>query len=125
MPRRSGALGPSSGHTDWRELVDHPEVTSWPSWWAGRTPRASCWRPPSIARSPWYSQQGIDGAVRADLWIVRSEAGRQPRHGSERGGGIPILGVLREGIAGDKVTALFGILTARANTSSPRWSGAA
>ncbi|MEO8661645.1 MAG: homoserine dehydrogenase [Bryobacteraceae bacterium] len=102
--------------TDWRHVVEHPEVDIVTELVGGK----------SVAR------QIIDGAIDnrksvvtankelmaasgAEIWDKAIQGGVNVAMEASVCGGIPIHAVLREGISGDKVTALYGILNGTSN----------
>src|ERR1700678_1657543 len=102
--------------TDWREVVAHPEVDIVAELVGGTT----------VAR------EVIDGAIThkksvvtankelmalcgAEIWDRAIAAGINLAMEASVAGGIPIHTVLREGISGDRVTTLFGILNGTSN----------
>ena len=110
------ALGPVLRTADWRQVVAHPEVDVVAEMVGGT----------GVAR------EIIDGAITnkksvvtankelmalcgAEIWDRAIAAGINLGLEASVAGGIPILAVLREGIAGDRVTSLFGILNGTCN----------
>ena len=102
--------------SDWREVVSHPDVQIVAELIGG------C----GVAR------EIIDAAIAHGKSVVTANKELLALHGAEIwdrsiaanvnlaieasvAGGIPILAVLREGIAGDRVTSLFGILNGTCN----------
>src|SRR5271155_2188746 len=102
--------------TDWREVVAHPEVDIVAELVGGTT----------VAR------EIIDGAIAhkksvvtankelmalcgAEIWDRAIAAGINLAMEASVAGGIPIHTVLREGISGDRVTTLYGILNGTSN----------
>jgi homoserine dehydrogenase len=102
--------------TDWREVVAHPEVDIVAELVGGTT----------VAR------EIIDGAIAhkksvvtankelmalcgADIWDRAIAAGINLAMEASVAGGIPIHSVLREGVSGDRVTTLYGILNGTSN----------
>jgi homoserine dehydrogenase len=102
--------------TEWREVVTHPQVDIVAELVGGTT----------VAR------QIVDGAIEHGKSLVTANKELMALCGSEiwdRGiraginlameasvcGGIPIHAVLREGISGDRITALYGILNGTSN----------
>lgn len=101
---------------DWREVVAHPEVEIVAELVGGTgAAREVIWealrRQKSVvtANKELMAQEGVD---------ILSEAmlhGNNVAMEASVAGGIPIHTVLREGIAGDRVTALLGILNGTCN----------
>jgi homoserine dehydrogenase len=110
------ALGNVFRTTDWRELVDHPEVDIVAEL-VGGTHAARELLEAAIDRkkSVVTANKELMALCGADLWERAIGAGANLAMEASVAGGIPILGVLREGIAGDKVSALFGILNGTCN----------
>jgi homoserine dehydrogenase len=113
LPSDSDALFKT---TDWREVVAHPEVDIVAELVGGA----------SVAR------EIIDAAIRhsksvvtankelmalcgAEIWDRAIAAGINLAMEASVAGGIPIHSVLREGISGDRVTTLYGILNGTSN----------
>ncbi|MEX2262391.1 MAG: homoserine dehydrogenase [Bryobacteraceae bacterium] len=109
-------LGPVLKTTDWREVVAHPGVDVVAELVGGTT----------VAR------EIIDGAIAngksvvtankelmancgSEIWARAISAGINLAMEASVAGGIPIHAVLREGISGDRVTALYGILNGTSN----------
>jgi len=110
------ALGSPLRTTDWREVVEHPDIQIVAELVGGTT----------VAR------EVIDAAVAAGKSVVTANKELMALHGAELwdraiasginlameasvAGGIPIHAVLREGISGDRVTTLYGILNGTCN----------
>src|SRR5271165_5916362 len=102
--------------TDWREVVAHPEVDIVAELVGGTT----------------LAREIIDGAIAnkksvvtankelmalcgAEIWDRAIAAGINLAMEASVAGGIPIHSVLREGISGDRVTTLYGILNGTSN----------
>jgi len=109
-------LGQVQKTCDWRDVVANPEIDVIAELVGGT----------SVAR------ELVDAAIRGGKSVVTANKEMMALHGSEIwdhaigegvnlgieasvAGGIPILAVLREGIAGDRVTGLFGILNGTCN----------
>ncbi len=112
---------PAANHSilrtaDWREVVAHPEVDIVAELVGGTT----------VAR------EIIDGAIAhkksvvtankelmalcgAEIWDRAIAAGINLAMEASVAGGIPIHSVLREGISGDRITTLYGILNGTSN----------
>ena len=110
------ALGSPLRTTNWREVVEHPDIQIVAELIGGTT----------VAR------EVIDAAVAAGKSVVTANKELMALHGAELwdraiasginlameasvAGGIPIHAVLREGISGDRVTTLYGILNGTCN----------
>jgi len=102
--------------TDWREVINHPEVDI----------------VAELIGGVGTAGQVIEGAFRAHKSVVTANKELMALRGAELwqsaiaggvnlameasvAGGIPIHAVLREGIAGDRVMGLFGILNGTSN----------
>jgi homoserine dehydrogenase len=104
-------------HTpDWREVVEHPEVDI----------------VAELVGGTGVAREIIDAAIRngksvvtankelmalcgAEIWERAIAAGINLAMEASVAGGIPIHSVLREGISGDRVTTLYGILNGTSN----------
>jgi homoserine dehydrogenase len=110
------ALGPVQKTADWREVVANPDVDV----------------VTELIGGSHVAREVVDAAIRNGKSVVTANKELMATHGSSIwdsaigqgvnlgieasvAGGIPILAVLREGIAGDRVTALFGILNGTCN----------
>ena len=102
--------------TDWREVVSHPDVDVVVELVGGTT----------------AAREMIDGAIAngksivtankelmaqsgAEIWDRAIKAGINVAMEASVAGGIPIHAVLREGISGDRVVAIYGILNGTSN----------
>src|ERR1700736_6294251 len=110
------ALGNVFRTTDWRELVDHPEVDIVAEL-VGGTHAARELLEAAIDRkkSVVTANKELMALCGADLWDRAIAAGAKLAMEASVAGGIPILGVLPEGIAGGRVTAVYGILNGTCN----------
>ena len=102
--------------TDWREVVAHPEVNIVAEL-IGGTATAQ-----SIIEEALQSHKSIVTANKelmaargAELWSLAAANGVNIAMEASVAGGIPIHTVLREGIAGDRVVELYGILNGTSN----------
>jgi homoserine dehydrogenase len=101
---------------DWREVVEHPEVDI----------------VAELVGGAGVAREIIDAAIRngksvvtankelmalcgAEIWERAIAAGINLAMEASVAGGIPIHSVLREGISGDRVTTLYGILNGTSN----------
>jgi homoserine dehydrogenase len=101
---------------DWREVVGHPQVDI----------------VAELVGGTGVAREIIDGAIRnsksvvtankelmalcgAEIWERAIAAGINLAMEASVAGGIPIHSVLREGISGDRVTTLYGILNGTSN----------
>jgi homoserine dehydrogenase len=102
--------------TDWRQVVEHPEVDI----------------VAELVGGTLVAREIIDAAIRnrksvvtankelmalcgAEIWDRAIAAGINLAMEASVAGGIPIHSVLREGISGDRVTTLYGILNGTSN----------
>lgn len=109
-------LGKVRRTTDWREIVSDPEIDIVAELVGGTT----------------TAREILDGAIEqkksivtankelmaicgADIWNRAIRAGINLAMEASVAGGIPIHAVLREGISGDRVQALYGILNGTSN----------
>ena len=102
--------------TDWREVVAHPEVNIVAEL-IGGTATAQ-----SIIEQALQSHKSIVTANKelmatrgAELWTLAAANGVNIAMEASVAGGIPIHTVLRDGIAGDQVVELYGILNGTSN----------
>ena len=102
--------------TNWRDVVAHPEVDIVAEL-VGGTHVAREIVEDSIAhgKSVVTANKELMAECGADLWDCAIKAGVNLGIEASVAGGIPILATLREGIAGDRVTALYGILNGTCN----------
>ncbi|MEK7405689.1 MAG: homoserine dehydrogenase [Acidobacteriota bacterium] len=109
-------LDPALKTTDWRELVSHPEVDVVAELVGGTTVayeiiQGAIANKKSVvtANKELMAQRG------AEIWERAIAAGVNLALEASVAGGIPIHAVLREGISGDRVVALYGILNGTSN----------
>ena len=102
--------------TDWRELVSHPEVDIVVELVGGTTVAAEI-IDGAIAnhKSVVTANKELMGQRGAEIWDRAIRAGVNVAMEASVAGGIPIHTVLREGISGDRVAALYGILNGTSN----------
>jgi homoserine dehydrogenase len=110
------SLGPVLKTNDWRDVVNHPEVDIVAELVGGKV----------------VAKEIIDGATKAgksivtankellalcgcEIWERAIQAGINIAMEASVCGGIPIHAVLREGISGDRIIALYGILNGTSN----------
>jgi len=110
------ALGPVVKTKDWREVVTHPEVDIVVEL-VGGTMVASEVILGAIAhkKSVVTANKELMAACGAEIWERAIAAGINLAMEASVAGGIPIHAVLREGISGDRVAALYGILNGTSN----------
>src|ERR1700680_4895391 len=102
--------------TDWREVVAHPEVDIVAELVGGATGAREI-IDPAIAhkKSVVTANKELMALCGADIWERAIAAGINLAMEASVAGGIPIHTVLREGISGDRVTTLYGILNGTSN----------
>jgi homoserine dehydrogenase len=102
--------------TDWRELVEHPDVHIVAEL-VGGTGVAREIVEAAIARgkSVVTANKELMAIAGAELWDSAIAARINLAMEASVAGGIPIHAVLREGISGDRITALYGILNGTCN----------
>lgn len=110
------ALGPALRTSDWREVVSHPEVQIVAEL-VGGTSVASQIIDAAIAhgKSVVTANKELMASCGPEIWDRAIRAGINLAMEASVCGGIPIHAVLREGISGDRVTALYGILNGTSN----------
>ncbi len=102
--------------TDWREVVAHPEVDIVAEL-VGGTGVAQEIINAAIAnkKSVVTANKELMAQCGAEIWERAIAAGINLAMEASVAGGIPIHSVLREGISGDRVTTLYGILNGTSN----------
>ena len=110
------SLGPVLKTTDWRKVVEHPDVHVIVEL-VGGTKVAADIIHAAIAnkKSVVTANKELMGIAGADLWEEAIAAGVNLAMEASVAGGIPIHTVLREGISGDRIVALYGILNGTSN----------
>jgi len=110
------SLGPVVKTPDWREVVTHPDVQIVAEL-VGGTGVAREIVDGAIAhgKSVVTANKELMAACGPDIWDRAIQAGINLAMEASVCGGIPIHAVLREGISGDRVTALYGILNGTSN----------
>ena len=110
------ALGDVFRTADWRQVVDHPEVDIVAELVGGTTVAREL-IDAAIARgkSVVTANKELMALCGAEIWDRAIRAGINLAMEASVAGGIPIHAVLREGISGDRITALFGILNGTSN----------
>jgi homoserine dehydrogenase len=110
------SLGDVFKTADWRELVSHPDVQIVVEL-VGGTGIAREIVDAAIAngKSVVTANKELLAQCGADIWERAIRAGVNLAIEASVAGGIPILSVLREGISGDRVTTLYGILNGTCN----------
>ncbi len=102
--------------THWREVVDHPDVHIVAELVGGTTVAREIMEA-SIARgkSVVTANKELMALAGAELWDLAIAARINLAMEASVAGGIPIHAILREGISGDRVEALYGILNGTCN----------
>jgi len=102
--------------TDWRDVVAHPEVDIVAELIGGVGTAGQ------VIEGAFHAHKSVVTANKelmalrgAELWQASIASGVNLAMEASVAGGIPIHAVLREGIAGDRVTGLFGILNGTSN----------
>ena len=110
------SLGPVVRTNDWRRLVDDPELHIIVEL-VGGTGIASEIIKTALAngKSVVTANKELMALRGADLWDQAIAAGANLAMEASVAGGIPIHAVLREGISGDRIEALLGILNGTSN----------
>src|SRR5664279_4046899 len=109
-------LGDVFKTTDWREVVAHPDVQIVAELVGGTTVAAQI-VDAAIAnhKSVVTANKELMAASGPEIWDRAIQAGINLAMEASVCGGIPIHAVLREGISGDRVQALYGILNGTCN----------
>jgi homoserine dehydrogenase len=110
------ALGPVLKTPDWRDVVAHPDIHIVTEL-VGGTHVAREILDGAIAhrKSIVTANKELMAMCGADLWDRAIRAGINLAMEASVAGGIPIHAVLREGISGDRITTLYGILNGTSN----------
>jgi homoserine dehydrogenase len=110
------ALGSVVKTTDWRAIVEDPEVQIVAEL-VGGTGVAKKIIDAAIlhGKSVVTANKELMAACGPEIWDRAIQAGINLAMEASVCGGIPIHAVLREGISGDRVTALYGILNGTSN----------
>src|SRR5215475_4763009 len=109
-------LGPVHRTPDWREIVARPDVDIVAELMGGTTDAAQV-IDAAIAnrKSVVTANKELMALCGPEIWDRAIRAGINVAMEASVCGGIPIHAVLREGISGDRVTALYGILNGTCN----------
>ena len=110
------ALGPVMKTTDWREVIAHPDIHVVAELVGGTTSAAEI-IDAAIAghKSVVTANKELMAARGCEIWDRAIKAGINLAMEASVCGGIPIHAVLREGISGDRIAALYGILNGTSN----------
>ena len=102
--------------SNWREVVDHPDVHIVVELIGGTTvAREIIEAAASRGKSVVTANKELMALHGAELWDRAIAAGINLAMEASVAGGIPIHAVLREGISGDRITTLYGILNGTCN----------
>jgi homoserine dehydrogenase len=101
---------------DWREVVEHPEVDIIAELVGGTgVAREIIDAAIRNSKSVVTANKELMALCGAEIWERAIAAGINLAMEASVAGGIPIHSVLREGISGDRVTTLYGILNGTSN----------
>jgi homoserine dehydrogenase len=110
------ALGPVIRTDDWRQVIDDPEIEIIAELIGGTTTARQIIDAAIAKRkSIVTANKELMATCGAEIWERAIAAGLNVAMEASVAGGIPIHSVLREGISGDKITALYGILNGTCN----------
>jgi homoserine dehydrogenase len=110
------ALDPVERTTDWRAVVSHPEVDIVAELVGGTTVAEQIILGAiEHAKSVVTANKELMALRGAEIWERAIVAGINLAMEASVAGGIPIHAVLREGIASDRIVALYGILNGTSN----------
>ncbi|MBL8209235.1 MAG: homoserine dehydrogenase [Bryobacterales bacterium] len=110
------ALGPVKRTTDWREVVADPNVQIVAELVGGTTvAREIIDAAIAAGKSVVTANKELMALAGAEIWDRAIKSGINLAMEASVAGGIPIHAVLREGISGDRVVALQGILNGTSN----------
>ena len=110
------SLDPVLKSTDWREVVAHPEVQIVAELVGGTSvAREIIDAAITHGKSVVTANKELMAACGPEIWDRSIQAGINLAMEASVCGGIPIHAVLREGISGDRVTGLYGILNGTSN----------
>ena len=111
-----GEFGDVERTNDWRQVAAHPEVDIVVEL-IGGTGAAAEIIESAIAhgKSVVTANKELMGLRGAEIWDKAIKAGINLAMEASVAGGIPIHAVLREGISGDRIVALYGILNGTCN----------
>jgi homoserine dehydrogenase len=102
--------------TNWREVVEHPEIDIVAELVGGTgVAREIIDAAISHKKSVVTANKELMALCGAEIWDRAISAGINLAMEASVAGGIPIHSVLREGISGDRVTTLYGILNGTSN----------
>jgi homoserine dehydrogenase len=109
-------LGDVPRTRDWRDVVTHPDVNIVAELVGGSTvAREIVETAIANRKSVVTANKELMALAGAEIWERAIAAGINLAMEASVAGGIPIHAVLREGISGDRITALYGILNGTCN----------
>ena len=110
------ALGSPLRTTNWREVVEHPDIQIVAELIGGTTVAREVIEAAAAAgKSVVTANKELMALCGAELWDRAIASGINLAMEASVAGGIPIHAVLREGISGDRVSTLYGILNGTCN----------
>src|SRR5579863_1779950 len=110
------ALGSPLQTTNWREVVEHPDIQIVAELIGGTTVAREVIEAAAAAgKSVVTANKELMALCGAELWDRAIASNINLAMEASVAGGIPIHAVLREGISGDRVTTLYGILNGTSN----------
>src|SRR5581483_11135904 len=110
------ALGPVLRTRDWRDIVSHPDVDIVAELVGGTTVASEIIHGAiRNHKSVVTANKELMAACGFEIWDLAIRGGINLAMEASVAGGIPIHAVLREGISGDRVVALYGILNGTSN----------
>ncbi len=113
LPR---CLGDVRRTTDWRDVVSDPNIDVVAELIGGtRVARQIVETALESRKSVVTANKELMALCGPELWDLAIRAGTNIAMEASVAGGIPIHSVLREGISGDRITALYGILNGTSN----------
>ena len=112
----SPALASAEKTSDWRDVVNHPGVQIVAELVGGSGVAAEIINAAiSKGKSVVTANKELMASCGPEIWDRAIRAGINLAMEASVCGGIPIHAVLREGISGDRITALYGILNGTSN----------
>ncbi len=110
------AFGSPLQTTNWREVVEHPDIQIVAELIGGTTVAREVIEAAAAAgKSVVTANKELMALHGAELWDRAIASGINLAMEASVAGGIPIHAVLREGISGDRITTLYGILNGTCN----------
>ena len=110
------ALGSPLRTSNWREVVDHPDIQIVAELIGGTTVAREIMEAAAArGKSIVTANKELMATAGAELWDQAIAARINLAMEASVAGGIPIHAVLREGISGDRITTLYGILNGTCN----------